>query len=71
MSKMLGRTFAFGTGGKSPTHAKHNFFPLLTARPENLEMSAPVREGYKMFSEIIRFIIEHQQEEAVGNYLNR
>lgn len=71
MSKMFGRTFRFGTGGKIPTHAKHNFFLLLTARPENLNMSAPVREGYRMFSEIIMFIIEHQQEDDVGNYLNR
>lgn len=56
---------------KSATHAQHNFFFLLTARPENLDMIAPVREGYTVFSEIIRFIIEHQQEEDVGNFLNR
>lgn len=68
---MFARTFGFGTGGKSPTCAKHNFLPLLTDRAEILDTSAPLREGYTMFSEIIRFIIEHQQEEDVGNYLNR
>lgn len=71
MTKKFGRTFGFGTGGESPTHARHNFSPLLTARPENLDMPAPLREGYAVFSEIIRFITEHQQEDDVGNYLNR
>lgn len=71
MSKMFGRTFGFGTGGKNTALAKHDFFSLLTAGPENLDMSAPVTEGYTMFSEIIMFIIEHQQEEDLGNYLNR
>lgn len=52
-------------------HAKHDFFTLLTARPEILDVSGPVREGYTMFSEIIMFIIEHQQEDDAGNYLNR
>lgn len=71
MSKLFGKTFGFETGGKTFTHAKHNFFTLLTARSENLDMSEPVRAGYAMFSEIIRFIIEHQQEDDAGNYLNR
>lgn len=71
MSKLFGKTFGFDTAGKSNTHAKHNFFTLLTARAENLDISGPVREGYIMFSEIIRFIIEHHQKDDAGNHLNR
>jgi len=71
MSKLFGKTFGFDTGGKRLAHAKHDFFALLTARPENLDMSQPVREGYTVFSEIIMFIIAHQQEDNAGNYLNR
>lgn len=71
VSKLFGKTFGFDTGGKKLTYAKHDFFTLLTARPENLDMSGPVTEGYTVFSEIIRFIIEHQQEDDAGYYLNR
>lgn len=52
-------------------HAEHGCFTLLTARPETPGTSGPDREGYAMFSEIIRFVIEHQQEDDAGNDLNR
>lgn len=52
-------------------HVKHDFFTSWTVRPENLDMSEPVREDCTMFLEIIRFIREHQEEEDAGNYLNR
>lgn len=71
ISKLFGETFGYDTGEKRLTHAKHDFFTLLTARPESLDMSRPVWEGYIMFSEIIRFVIEHQQEDDAGNYLSR